>query len=824
MKKAAGWIVLLVIVLIASFALAENPINETGIRVVNGQDEHGLIQSGLIARDEEEDADAVKDTEKVSITGSTEAWLDEVIRVQVSAPGATRIRMHYIISGTENGESYEDELVDEYETETIEDRMSFGGSAESIQYFATACFEDGWFKSETISFTLKEKGVIPEPVIVSYSETIETGDQIKVKINKIDHDAISQYIVTLHSEETGPTVERAVINAEDAGEVIEFTLDGENINKPGEWYINVRVEPRGIGYRTSTAVRKVTVTGDAAPAAPTFTLSDTECLMNESLVITCQEGFQRYEVRTRQFAPYQQVFIADINEGSNSRNLWIYGSGQILVSVRGFTGRIWTDWSENQEITGISYGKLNAATAIDKTEFTIGREDTAKVSGDDRAEMAMFRFYLNDGRTRMVRFMIQEDGTVYIPDWGFDFLQEEGTYTVEIILTAPGYQDSDPFEVNLLMHAAESQPKLDMPNIDPIDSALIHAPVELRWSEVENVQYYEVKAVHNDVEDWLTGPTQDTTLTFLPHEAGDWTVKVIACAEGYENSDPGMYTFSVEKQGTMEAPLVSDVEDVLVNQTVELQWQDMQDAEGYIVNLYRDGELFWMNIEVQEPSFVFSPEEVGQYTAEVTARKTGYTDGTASVSFEVSAVGTLTAPAFRAPSVLFLTEGDEYYENKVHSDLLLTDIPAPVYFFCVHSLKEDWNSQKYWGNVLEDGVEYPVSLQENESWASGDEVECWIEVYGEGYPTARSEAARMRLAKKSDFSTTMPDFVLPANLTVIESGAFKGIRANVIYIPESVEQIAADAFDSGVILAGVAGSAAQDYASENGYEFIAIGQ
>ncbi|MBQ3701865.1 MAG: hypothetical protein II885_03825 [Oscillospiraceae bacterium] len=53
-----------------------------------------------------------------------------------------------------------------------------------------------------------------------------------------------------------------------------------------------------------------------------------------------------------------------------------------------------------------------------------------------------------------------------------------------------------------------------------------------------------------------------------------------------------------------------------------------------------------------------------------------------------------------------------------------------------------------------------------------------------------------------------PDFFLPSALTRIDSQAFTGTGASVLYIPENVTSISADAFDSSVLLVYKASSSA----------------
>ena len=62
------------------------------------------------------------------------------------------------------------------------------------------------------------------------------------------------------------------------------------------------------------------------------------------------------------------------------------------------------------------------------------------------------------------------------------------------------------------------------------------------------------------------------------------------------------------------------------------------------------------------------------------------------------------------------------------------------------------------------------------------------------------------------------DFILPDQLTTIESGAFAGILAgSFIYVPNTVTEIALDAFDAGTVIVTPAGSYAAGWAAENGF-------
>ena len=70
------------------------------------------------------------------------------------------------------------------------------------------------------------------------------------------------------------------------------------------------------------------------------------------------------------------------------------------------------------------------------------------------------------------------------------------------------------------------------------------------------------------------------------------------------------------------------------------------------------------------------------------------------------------------------------------------------------------------------------------------------------------------------WNNVVPDFKLPAKLTVIESGAFAGIRNVVIDVPDSVKRIERGAFDQSVTLYCSKNSAAEKYCNENGLKCI----
>ena len=61
---------------------------------------------------------------------------------------------------------------------------------------------------------------------------------------------------------------------------------------------------------------------------------------------------------------------------------------------------------------------------------------------------------------------------------------------------------------------------------------------------------------------------------------------------------------------------------------------------------------------------------------------------------------------------------------------------------------------------------------------------------------------------------------LPAMMTTIDSEAFVGIAAEAVRIPASVNEIAIDAFDEGIIIIATSGSDAAEWAAANHFECV----
>lgn len=66
------------------------------------------------------------------------------------------------------------------------------------------------------------------------------------------------------------------------------------------------------------------------------------------------------------------------------------------------------------------------------------------------------------------------------------------------------------------------------------------------------------------------------------------------------------------------------------------------------------------------------------------------------------------------------------------------------------------------------------------------------------------------------------DLYLPTDLKAIESQAFSGLQSVRIFVPDSVNQIGDDAFDSNVTLIVVPDSYAEAWANENNISYISI--
>ena len=69
-----------------------------------------------------------------------------------------------------------------------------------------------------------------------------------------------------------------------------------------------------------------------------------------------------------------------------------------------------------------------------------------------------------------------------------------------------------------------------------------------------------------------------------------------------------------------------------------------------------------------------------------------------------------------------------------------------------------------------------------------------------------------------------PSFILPASLTKIDADAFSGIRAEGVVIPKGVTEITGNPFSGSSVqlICGYAGSAAEKFASDYGFDFVAV--
>ena len=95
MRKWTGLMLCLLMVLFGT-ALADNANHGWTME----PERENLSTPSLIARGEEEDAGAVVDG-RVSISAPDKVWLEEVIHISASAPGASRLVFHYTVCGTD---------------------------------------------------------------------------------------------------------------------------------------------------------------------------------------------------------------------------------------------------------------------------------------------------------------------------------------------------------------------------------------------------------------------------------------------------------------------------------------------------------------------------------------------------------------------------------------------------------------------------------------------------------------------------------------------------------------------------------------------------
>lgn len=88
-----------------------------------------------------------------------------------------------------------------------------------------------------------------------------------------------------------------------------------------------------------------------------------------------------------------------------------------------------------------------------------------------------------------------------------------------------------------------------------------------------------------------------------------------------------------------------------------------------------------------------------------------------------------------------------------------------------------------------------------------------------------SGSTAQKYADSHGFETVLVDapysFIIPPSVKRIESQAFTGIDTETVYIHAGVKEIAADAFDRGLILITPEGSYAEEWAAENLYDCIA---
>ncbi len=76
-------------------------------------------------------------------------------------------------------------------------------------------------------------------------------------------------------------------------------------------------------------------------------------------------------------------------------------------------------------------------------------------------------------------------------------------------------------------------------------------------------------------------------------------------------------------------------------------------------------------------------------------------------------------------------------------------------------------------------------------------------------------------AKVHCVSDLVPQLILPASLTTIESEAFQGLPEGiVVFIPNAVTNIAEDAFDTGTVIVTPSGSFAAQWGREHGFEVL----
>ena len=192
----------------------------------------------------------------VSLTASkTTALVRDIVTLTISAPGASAVRI-YTYYGENDWYSWREDQGDSMIINYTANR------AETMRFFATACFDGVWTPEpgEIVTLTFTSEGPLDAPVY-TIPTNISTGESFDIVVNEVAN--ASEYSVRIYQEVDNQYVSAGSEWREAAG-VFSFTL-----SEPGDYM--VRITAYGRGWDCGEVNAGFTVGGEAV-SAPTVTL------------------------------------------------------------------------------------------------------------------------------------------------------------------------------------------------------------------------------------------------------------------------------------------------------------------------------------------------------------------------------------------------------------------------------------------------------------------------------------------------------------------------------------------------------------------------
>jgi len=192
----------------------------------------------------------------VSLTASkTTALVRDIVTLTISAPGASAVRI-YTYYGENDWYSWREDQGDSMIINYTANR------AETMRFFATACFDGVWTPEpgEIVTLTFTSEGPLDAPVY-TIPTNISTGESFDIVVNEVAN--ASEYSVRIYQEVDNRYVSAGSEWREAAG-VFSFTL-----YEPGDYM--VRITAYGRGWDCGEVNAGFTVGGEAV-SAPTVTL------------------------------------------------------------------------------------------------------------------------------------------------------------------------------------------------------------------------------------------------------------------------------------------------------------------------------------------------------------------------------------------------------------------------------------------------------------------------------------------------------------------------------------------------------------------------